>query len=71
MSARASISDGCNTSPLRDHLLEEFDSQGLLGRDQLLDGSYTDRDLDRARLLQLVAEHPDGILRSRLVHVGL
>ena len=40
-------------------------------RGQLLDGSYTDRDLDRARFLQLVAEHPEGILRSRLVHVGL
>ncbi|WP_256288343.1 hypothetical protein [Halobellus inordinatus] len=71
MSTGASISDGCNTSPLRDYLLEELESEGLLGRGQLLDGSYTERDRDRARLLQLVAEHPEGILRSRLVHVGL
>jgi len=66
-----SISDGCNTSPLRNYLLEELESEGLLGRGQLLDGSYTDRDQDRARLLQLVAEHPEGIIRTRLVHVGL
>jgi len=71
MSTAGSISDGCNTSPLRGYLLEELESEGLLGRGQLLDGSYTDRDQDRARLLQLVAEHPEGIIRSRLVHVGL
>ncbi|SDX64218.1 hypothetical protein [Halobellus clavatus] len=71
MSTAGSISDGCNTSSLRDYLLEELESEGLLGRGQLLDGSYTDRDEDRARLLQLVAEHPEGIIRSRLVHVGL
>ncbi|WP_156105636.1 hypothetical protein [Halobellus rufus] len=48
-----------------------MEAEGLLGRGQLLDGSYTERDQDRARLLQLVAERPEGILRSKLVHVGL
>ncbi len=71
MSTSASISDGCNTSPIRDYLLGELEAEGLLGRGQLLDGSYTERDQDRARLLQLVAERPEGILRSKLVHVGL
>lgn len=40
MSAGPSISGGRNTSPIRDYLLEELGSEGLLGRGQSLDGSY-------------------------------
>ena len=58
---------GCNTSAV----CHALDARDLLGRGRLLDGSYTDRDRDLARLLLCIVNHPEGILRTRLVHLVL
>ena len=65
-----SISDasaGCNTSAILP-ALEDLD---CLGYGQLSDGSFKSRDHDRARLLQYVAQHPHGVLRTRATHAVL
>ena len=65
-----SISEGsaaCNTSAI----LPALDDADLLGYGQLVDGSYKDRDLDRARLLKYIAQHPHGVLRTRATHAVL
>lgn len=70
MSTAGSISDRCNTSPQGITCLRSWSQRacsvvGSCSTDPTLNVTVT------ARLLQLVAEHPEGILRSRLVHVGL
>ncbi|WP_135827905.1 hypothetical protein [Halorussus halobius] len=57
----------CTTSTLC-HYLEERD---LLGHGRLRDGSFSDRDLDRARLLKAITNNPQGIRRTTLVHLVL
>ena len=57
----------CNTSAI----CYSLDDLGLLGHGELVDGSFTDRDRDRARLLQYVATHPQGVLRTKLTHAVL
>lgn len=53
-----------NTSTILS-LLSERD---LLAYGELTDGSYTDRDKERARLVKFVAQHPEGVLRTMMVH---
>lgn len=62
-----SESSRCTTSTLC-HYLEERD---LLGHGRLQNGSFTDRDLDRARLLKFIVNNPQGIRRTTLVHLVL
>lgn len=62
--SRASLGDRCNTPALRDPLVE----RGLLAHGPLSDGSLTDRDRDRLKLVKHIASKPEGIVVSRLVH---
>jgi len=55
---------GCNTSAI----LPGLQNHGLLGYGQLTDGSYKERDRDRARLLKYFVQHPHGALRTRATH---
>ena len=54
----------CNTSGVCTALEDE----GLLGYGQRADGTYGDRDHDRAHLLQHVVHNPAGTLRTHLTH---
>lgn len=54
----------CNTSALCCAL----DDRDLLGHGQLSSGGYSDRDHDRARLLQYIGSHPEGVVRTVLTY---
>ena len=62
-----SIAAGSNIPTLLDSL-EDCD---LLAFGQLFDGSYSDRDKDRARLFRFITHQTSGILRTNLVHYVL
>jgi len=57
------LADRCNTPVLAD-LLEERD---LLGYGQLIDGTLTERDEDRVRVVKFIAAHPEGTPLSHVV----
>ena len=57
------LADRCNTPALAG-LLDERD---LLGRGLLLDGSLTERDEQRVRVVRFLAEHPEGTPLSHVV----
>ena len=52
-------------------LLDSLEDCDLLASGQLLDGSYSDRDKDRARLFRFITHQTSGILRTNLVHYVL
>ena len=47
-------------TPIPDHFLSDLDQLGALAHGLTADGSYTDRDRDRARILHFIASHPEG-----------
>lgn len=57
------LADRCNT-PALVGLLEERD---LLGRGLLFDGSLTERDQQRVRVVEFITEHPEGTPLSHVV----
>ena len=57
------LADRCNTPALAG-LLEDHD---LLGRGLLLDGSLTERDQQRVRVVKFITEHPAGTPLSHVV----
>ena len=55
---------GCNNPGIL-RLMEDHD---LLAHGELLDGGYTRRDRQRARILKYVVRKPEGVVRSKIVH---